>query len=163
MDSLFESMFESFADQLIEDKIMEQFNKDISEIELKVESDLSNSESNIKVSEIKDITNNDKESQGVVLSTNSDSENKKDDKIQTSNEKKKQIKDEAKKQTFVKICKFVFYLITIFTIFVVSKKLLQLAGIISDTKVEASTNVSDSNLSDIQSFEMSKTNNIKTD
>ena len=48
----------------------------------------------------------------------------------TAKERKKQILEERKKSLFTKICKYVFYSIILFAIYVMAKKLLQIIGVI---------------------------------
>jgi hypothetical protein len=48
----------------------------------------------------------------------------------TAKERKKQILEDRKKSLFTKICKYVFYCIIMFAIYVMAKKLLQIIGVI---------------------------------
>jgi hypothetical protein len=52
------------------------------------------------------------------------------DKMQTARERKQQIKEQRKKSTFSQFCKFLFYFMCLFSIYVLVKKLLQKLGII---------------------------------
>ena len=91
----------------------------------------------------------------VAISHESGASGSKTDRIMTAKEKKKQIKDEKKRQGFVKICKFVFYLIILFTLYVVVRRLLVLVGLIEDSKPQ---NVAQSTTVHFQGVEMKSAN-----
>jgi len=48
----------------------------------------------------------------------------------TAKERKKQILEERKKSLFTKICKYVFYCIILFAIYVIGRRFLQIIGVI---------------------------------
>jgi hypothetical protein len=52
--------------------------------------------------------------------------NGKDDKVQTSKQKKKQIQLERKKVLFSKICKYIFYFLILFTCYFTVKQVIHL-------------------------------------
>ena len=58
----------------------------------------------------------------------------KDDKIMTSKQKKKQIKEHRKRVLFSKLCKYIFYCLILFTFYIIVKKLLELLDIIDGVK-----------------------------
>jgi hypothetical protein len=78
------------------------------------------------------------EEHGLAISYDPSSNTKEShssDRVMTPRERRKQIKEEKKKAKFAKICKFVFYAIVLFTIYILIRRLLVLLGIIEDSKV----------------------------
>lgn len=64
----------------------------------------------------------------------------KDDKIMTSKQRKKQIKDHRKRVLFSKLCKYIFYCLILFTFYIIVKKLLEFLDIIDGVKPSTPTN-----------------------
>jgi hypothetical protein len=86
----------------------------------------------------------------------------KDDNIMTPKERKKKIKEEKKKNFFAKICKYIFYSIGLFSIYVVVKRLLQLIGIIEhDPKKYETPQENNSSINSANEGVELKSSNIK--
>lgn len=70
----------------------------------------------------------------IVISANQGEH--KDDMILTAKQKRKQIKDDKKKEWFARICKYVFYIIFLFSLYIIVKRLFIYVGIIVESKSE---------------------------
>ncbi len=89
----------------------------------------------------------------------------KDDNMMTPTEKKNKIKEDKKKQNFAKFCKFIFYIIILFSIYILIKRLLILSGLVEKSEkdfTDSTSTTPSENSSTPQGIEM-KTTNIKNE
>lgn len=169
IDELFDSIFEDMTNKLILDHISHSkphtndVGKNNNDLEVKDEEDHSH---HLKVTDVKDVTNEKPDSKidnqnqvhiepaekkieekedtehGLAISyANSDKPNK-DDNVMTPRQKRKQIKEERRRNLFSQACKYVFYVLVLFSFYLVGKKLMQWLGLIPeniqlDSKAEA--------------------------
>lgn len=95
------------------------------------------------------------------VATTGDNSKHEGDRVITSKERKKQIKEDRKKTIFTKICKFVFYIIIFLSVFVLIRKMLHLLGFIEIKKeyVNPNTDTNTMNSNSNSSVELKTTNN----
>jgi hypothetical protein len=98
-----------------------QKEEEIGDIDVSLDED--NNDSNNNNSDNDSSSNNNEESSSLVVTPIT---NGKDDKVQTAKQKKKQIQHERKKVLFSKICKYIFYLLILFTCYFTVKQVIHL-------------------------------------
>ena len=97
-----------------------QKEEEIGDIDVSLDED--NNDSNNNNSD-NDSSSNNEESSSLVVTPIT---NGKDDKVQTAKQKKKEIQHERKKVLFSKICKYIFYLLILFTCYFTVKQVIHL-------------------------------------
>ena len=101
-----------------------QKEEEIGDIDVSLDEDNGDSSSNNNNnSDNSNNSDNNKEESSLVVTPIT---NGKDDKVQTSKQKKKQIQLERKKVLFSKICKYIFYLLILFTCYFTVKQVIHL-------------------------------------
>ena len=98
-----------------------QKEEEIGDIDVSLDED--NNDSNNNNSDNDSSSNNNEESSSLVVTPIT---NGKDDKVQTAKQKKKEIQHERKKVLFSKICKYIFYLLILFTCYFTVKQVIHL-------------------------------------
>jgi hypothetical protein len=99
-----------------------QKEEEIGDIDVSLDED--NNDSNNNNNSDNDSSSNSKEESSSLVVT--PITNGKDDKVQTAKQKKKQIQHERKKVLFSKICKYIFYLLILFTCYFTVKQVIHL-------------------------------------
>ena len=98
-----------------------QKEEEIGDIDVSLDED--NNDSNNNNSDNDSSSNSKEESSSLVVTPIT---NGKDDKVQTAKQKKKEIQHERKKVLFSKICKYIFYLLILFTCYFTVKQVIHL-------------------------------------